>query len=247
MITLLTVIIKLRSFMSRRSFVILLLLLAVNQMVLLAFNNPRYQSPNRFLKIRWSPDVLVLAAQPAGVAETDVNALPESKRRVGALSKKVTSNLAPDVLNIRMLRETVKDMEQESSQAGFWDDQDKAQALLSEMNRLKLLIASGDKWKTSCEDVETLLEMAMEDQKDSECYVDEAVTVLNELEKDMDAFEVERLLSGKYDKYGCTICIQSGAGGTEAQDWAGMLYEFYYHYSRLFPIYFTSSTDSLFH
>ena len=40
-------------------------------------------------------------------------------------------------------------------------------------------------------------------------------------------FEVERLLSGKYDKYGCTLCIQSGAGGTEANDWAGMLYRMY--------------------
>ena len=38
---------------------------------------------------------------------------------------------------------------------------------------------------------------------------------------------MERLLSGKFDKYGCTLCIQSGAGGTEAMDWAGMLYRMY--------------------
>ena len=47
------------------------------------------------------------------------------------------------------------------------------------------------------------------------------------LEKDLDDFEVEQLLCGKFDKNGCTLCIQSGAGGTEAQDWAGMLYRMY--------------------
>ena len=66
--------------------------------------------------------------------------------------------------------------------------------------------------------------MATEDEKDASMYLDEAVSCLNSLEKDLDGFEVERLLSGKYDRYGCTVCIQSGAGGTEAQDWAGMLY-----------------------
>ena len=64
--------------------------------------------------------------------------------------------------------------------------------------------------------------MAQEDQEDRASYVDEAVKTLNALEKDLDAFEVERLLSGKYDKAGCTVVIQSGAGGTEAQDWAGV-------------------------
>ena len=43
--------------------------------------------------------------------------------------------------------------------------------------------------------------------------MEEAINILKKLEKDLDNFEVERLLSGKYDKYGCTICIQSGAGG----------------------------------
>jgi peptide chain release factor 2 len=47
-------------------------------------------------------------------------------------------------------------------------------------------------------------------------------TSLDLLQKDLEDFEVERLLSGKYDECGCTLCINSGAGGTEANDWAGM-------------------------
>ena len=51
--------------------------------------------------------------------------------------------------------------------------------------------------------------------------------MLGGLEKDLDDFEVQRLLGGKYDQCSCALAIQSGAGGTEAQDWAGMLYRMY--------------------
>jgi peptide chain release factor 2 len=57
--------------------------------------------------------------------------------------------------------------------------------------------------------------------------LEEAKTILTQCEADLDNFEVERLLSGKYDRLGCTLCINSGAGGTEASDWAGMLYRMY--------------------
>lgn len=53
------------------------------------------------------------------------------------------------------------------------------------------------------------------------------MSILSRCESDLEKFEVERLLSGKYDKFGCTVCINSGAGGTEAADWAGMLYRMY--------------------
>jgi peptide chain release factor 2 len=61
----------------------------------------------------------------------------------------------------------------------------------------------------------------------SDQYLLEVTGTLDSLEKDLAAFEVERLLSGKYDKLSAGIAIQSGAGGTEAQDWAGMLYRMY--------------------
>ena len=107
-----------------------------------------------------------LAPMFSGV-EVDVNALPDSKRRIAELKTKVENNLSKDVLNLGNLRGQVKDMEQESSQPEFWDDQDKAQKLLSELNRLKALVARVEGWQTSCEDVETLLEMANEDPNGS--------------------------------------------------------------------------------
>lgn len=157
----------------------------------------------------------------------DVNALPDSKRRLLEASQKIDSNLSKGVINVANLRQSVKDMEQESSQPGFWDDQERAQGVLSEMNRVKAMVERVDKWKSDCEDVETIIEMANETPDEAADLLVEVKSILNSIEKDLEAFEVERLLSGKYDKYGCTVCIQSGAGGTEAQDWAGMLYRMY--------------------
>lgn len=51
--------------------------------------------------------------------------------------------------------------------------------------------------------------------------------MIDSLDKDLSDFEVDRLLSGPYDKYGCILCIQSGAGGTDAQDWTGILFRMY--------------------
>jgi PCRF domain len=93
----------------------------------------------------------------------DINALPDSKRRLGELAVKVDSNLAKDVMNLPQLRQSVRDMEQESSQPNFWDDQAKAQSLLSEMNRVKELIQRAETWQRNCDDVGVLLDMAVED------------------------------------------------------------------------------------
>ena len=102
------------------------------------------------------------------------------------------------------------------------------------MNRVKYLISRVDGWKSTIEDVQLLLDMAMENPSESskrfinqsdllicinipfwvDTCLEEAKTILSRCEADLDNFEVERLLSGKYDKYSCTICINSGAGGT---------------------------------
>ena len=157
----------------------------------------------------------------------DVNAIPDCKRRLGEVKGKIDSNTQKDVVNLIYLKGEVNDMEQESSQPGFWDDQTKAQTLLSEMNRLKALIDRVEKWTSNTEDVEMLLDMALEDPSEATNLMQEALSVLDAVEKDLDEFEIQRLLGGKFDKLGCTLCIQSGAGGTEAQDWAGMLLRMY--------------------
>jgi peptide chain release factor 2 len=157
----------------------------------------------------------------------DVNTLSESKRKITDLESKVNEFLSPGVLDVGALKASVRDMEEESAQPEFWDNQDKAQGLLKQLTESKAMVVRVDSWRTSCSDVAELLEMAAADPDDSALYLEEVVGTLENLEKDLDQFEVERLLSGKYDNYPCCIQIQSGAGGTEAQDWAGMLLRMY--------------------
>lgn len=190
-------------------------------------------------------------ALSTSVGSLDANAYPDCRRRLQENTKKIDSNMVKDVINYPELVSKVKDLEIESTQAAFWDDQTKAQQTLLDLNRLKEFVKRVERWGSSRDDVEMLLDMVKEDPKDAgesvfssilavflfvlnivtcyiiAAYIEEAQKLLDKLEADLEDFEVERLLSGKYDKHGCTLSIQCGAGGTEAQDWAEMLYRMY--------------------
>ncbi len=160
-------------------------------------------------------------------AEDLVNAIPDCKRRLEESENLIADNMRKDVLDVTGLQQQIKDMEMESSQPDFWDDADKAQKFMSELNKVKALVSRIEGWRVSCDDIQGALDLCAEDPELADEFITEALITLIKLEKDLEAFELERLLGGKYDKNGCTLCIQSGAGGTEAQDWAGMLYRMY--------------------
>ena len=157
----------------------------------------------------------------------DPNALPNAKRQVGELADRVNANLVSEVLNVAALRAQAKDIEEESSQPNFWDDQENAQTQLAELNHVKALAERADKWQSAVVEVNDMVELAIMEPGEAALYLAEAHRLLSDTEKDLELFEVERLLGGKYDQYPCIINIQSGAGGTEAQDWAGMLLRMY--------------------
>jgi peptide chain release factor 2 len=163
----------------------------------------------------------------SSIKEATVNDLPDSKRRMSELSGKIDINLKEGVIDYPRLLEAVKDMEQESSQGEFWDNPEAAQTLLTEMNRVKAMIQRVDEWNRIRGDIDVLLEMIVEDPDETSSYTLEMMVLLDKLDKDLDKFEIERLLNGKYDNNACTLCIKVGAGGTEAEDWAGMLYRMY--------------------
>lgn len=106
-------------------------------------------------------------ADSSSESKGDVNVYPDSRRKIAELKIKIDSNLSKDVMNVAMLKESVRDMEEESSQPGFWDSQEKAQDLLTEMNRVKALVARVEYWKTSAEDIDMLLDMAVEDPSEA--------------------------------------------------------------------------------
>lgn len=180
----------------------------------------RYNSINKYRK-------LFSTSSETSSQLYDPNLLPDNKRRLLELSKVVDEYLSRDVLDIMSLKERIRDMEEESGQENFWDDNDKAHKLLTEMNQMKALVDRGERWKSILEDINTLIELALESPEEAYAFLTEASGLILSLQKDLDSFEIQRLLSGKYDRHGCILTIQSGAGGTEAQDWAGMLLRMY--------------------
>jgi peptide chain release factor 2 len=90
---------------------------------------------------------------------------------------------------------------------------------------LELVVETIDALDAGCEEIQLLVDMAVE-ENDQDSF-DEAVSEADELEKKLEILEFRRMFSGQNDACSCYLDIQSGSGGTEAQDWANMLLRMY--------------------
>lgn len=116
-----------------------------------------------------------------------------------------------------------KELEVEIANPDFWNDQEKAQKTIAKVNSLKEILQSYNKASSQYNDIEALVDMALEDE--------EAMNLLEEEIKSfkiyMDELEEKALLNDKYDFNNCILELHPGAGGTESMDWADMLYRMY--------------------
>jgi len=112
---------------------------------------------------------------------------------------------------------------------GFWDNQDAAQEVVAELKRLKAQVSPLGDVISDFEDAEVAYEMSRE--ADDADLLKEADESLHDLQKRMDRVEMQSLLSGKYDARDCYLTISAGDGGTEANDWADMLFRMYLYYT----------------
>ena len=117
----------------------------------------------------------------------------------------------------------LKKLETQISQPDFWDDTEKAQKIVQKRSRIERALEAQNKFETDVSDAEVLFEFA-ETDKDS---VKELNELIVRLEKEVDEAETEALLAGENDANNAICQIQSGAGGTDAQDWAEMMLRMY--------------------
>ncbi|MGD1863385.1 MAG: peptide chain release factor 2 [Phormidesmis sp.] len=136
---------------------------------------------------------------------------------------------AQEYLDVPALNAKIQDLEQISAQPDFWDDQASAQRQLQELNDYKSNLDQVKGWKTGVEDSGAILELLELEQ--DEALLGEAETTVNRLNRELDQWELQQLLSGPYDKKGAVLSIDAGAGGTDAQDWAEMLLRMYTRWS----------------
>ncbi len=129
------------------------------------------------------------------------------------------------VFDVPALNARKLDLEQIAAQPDFWNDQQKAKKQMRLLDEVRDQLNKLIEWQNILQDANAVLELNDFEQDDE--LLTEAQNGLNQLEAELDLWELERLLSGPYDKDGAVLSINAGAGGTDAQDWAQMLLRMY--------------------
>ncbi|MCH2566136.1 MAG: peptide chain release factor 2 [Cyanobacteriota bacterium] len=149
--------------------------------------------------------------------------LTDFKRDLSELTDRLGQ--AQDCLDVPALNARQQDLEQLAAQPDFWNDQQNAQKQMRQLDEVKAQLTQITLWRSAVNDAQATLELY--DLEPDDEMLSEAQSGLKQLRQGLDRWELERLLSGEYDKEGAVLSINAGAGGTDAQDWAQMLLRMY--------------------
>ena len=119
------------------------------------------------------------------------------------------------------LAKEVTTLEQEMQNPDIWSDTAKVSKLGQEIKEKKDIISKFENWKSVIDDCNASIELSDSD------LIEDSLAQLKDMSKDLEKLELEQMLSGEYDSADAILTINSGAGGTDAQDWASMLLRMY--------------------
>lgn len=120
--------------------------------------------------------------------------------------------------------------EELSATEGFWNDMELSQKVSQSIKNAKNMIAEFEALKTQYEDLVTLIELAEDGMLED--VEEDIVKSFPAFESELEKAKLKTLLSGEYDKNNAILTFHAGAGGTEAQDWAEMLYRMYTRFAQ---------------
>ena len=129
-------------------------------------------------------------------------------------------------LDLEALTEEIADFENRMTEPGFWDDNVKAQKVIEENNILKNRRDSFLNLTNQAEEIAVLIEMLSEDPEDEDTAAELAASV-EKVQKDVEAYNLEQLLTEPYDANNAILEVHPGSGGTESTDWGANLYRMY--------------------
>ena len=127
--------------------------------------------------------------------------------------------------DIIKLEDELSNLEKETLQQNFWSDKENSNKILSRIKLIKSKVNSYKKLENELNELIDLLELV--EVEYDEDIAKEILKNVENTKKDFNKFEIETLLSGKYDSNNAILTLHPGAGGTEAQDWVEMLYRMY--------------------
>lgn len=153
--------------------------------------------------------------------------LDELKLEMEALEPEIDD--IKKALQLEQLREEVKALEQQAAEPDFWSDMEQSQKILQKTTQKKRAIEDFEKLENGYADVMTMIEIANEENDES--LVSDIMDAAAKVKSDIESQRLATLLSGEYDSKNAILTFHAGAGGTEAQDWAQMLYRMYNHWA----------------
>lgn len=129
------------------------------------------------------------------------------------------------IFDYDLKKERLEEVSRELEMPDVWNEPERAQALGKEQANLEAIVETIDELESGSEDVEGLIDLAVE--AEDEDTFKEAEAEADAMVEKLEVLEFRRMFSGDHDDSDCYIDIQSGSGGTEAQDWANMLLRMY--------------------
>lgn len=130
-----------------------------------------------------------------------------------------------NLFDIAKLEEKLQILEKQTMEENFWNDSKNSSKILTQIKNIKNKTVEYKKIKNEIINLQELSEL-VQLEPDEEIATD-ILKNSNKLQKEVEKFEISTFLSGKYDQNNAIITIHPGAGGTESQDWAEMLYRMY--------------------
>ncbi|MGE5820551.1 MAG: peptide chain release factor 2 [Deltaproteobacteria bacterium] len=149
--------------------------------------------------------------------------LEETREQLTHLEERL--ELLGGVFDLEGKQKRVAELDQLTSQPEFWNDGEKAQAILKEQSSHRGIIDSWEKHKADLEEARFFLDVAKDEK--SEEALGEAATKVAEVAQAMAQTELAQILGEPDDRRNAIVTLHPGAGGTEAQDWADMLLRMY--------------------
>ncbi len=130
-----------------------------------------------------------------------------------------------DVLQVARAQSELDDLRIQVTYDGFWDDAEKSQKVMQKIRKLENTVDKFRHLNQKLEDTIALIDLCMEEDDDSSN--EEILQDVESFKEELEAEKLSTLLTGEYDSSNAILTFHAGAGGTEAQDWAQMLYRMY--------------------